>query len=75
MDKFVISAVIVSIFVLSKILEAKLIKKENTHIKKVGRDSFLIYIAALAGLYIAEYFPSVAGKVGAPGAYTNTPEF
>ena len=75
MDKFVTSAVIAAIFILAKILEAKLVRKEETNIKKVGRDGLLVYVAALAGLYVAESFPSVAGKASTPGAYTDTPEF
>ena len=75
MDKFVTSAIIAAIFILAKILEAKLVKKEDTHIKKVGRDGLLVYVAALAGLYAMESFPSVAGKASSPGAYTDAPEF
>jgi hypothetical protein len=75
MDKFVTSAIVAAIFVLAKILEAKLIKKEDSPIKKVGRDGLLVYIAALVGLYIAELLSSNGGKVGSPGAYTDAPEF
>ena len=75
MDKFVTSAIITAIFVLAKILEAKLVRKEETRIKKMGRDGLVVYVAALAGLYVAEFFPSVAGRANAPGAYTNAPEF
>ena len=75
MDKFVASAVVAAIFVLAKVLEAKIVKKEENNIRKVGRDGLLAYIAALAGLYVGELFPSVAGKASAPGAYTDAPEF
>lgn len=75
MDKFVASAVVAAIFVLAKVLEAKIVKKEENNIRKVGRDGLLVYIAALAGLYVGELFPSVAGKASAPGAYTDAPEF
>ncbi len=75
MDKFATSAVIAAIFVLAKILEAKIVRKEETHIKKISRNGLLVYVVALAGLYVAELFPSVSGKATAPGAYTDTPEF
>ena len=75
MDKFVTSAVIAAIFVLAKVIEAKIVKKEDKNMRKVGRDGVVVYVAALAGLYVGEIFPSVTGKAISPGAYTDAPEF
>ena len=66
------AAIIALMFILTKILEAKFVKKEPW---QKGRDGFLVYVAALAGLYIGELFMSPTLRSGAPGAYTDAPEF
>ena len=75
MDKFIVSAIIAGLFVLAKTLEAKFIKKEESPLRKIGRDGLLVYMVSLAGLYASESFSTDTMKTSSPGAYTDNPEF
>lgn len=76
MDKFVIAAIITGIYVLVKILESRVIKKEEIVMKKYGKDCIIVYLAAVLGIFgYEEYIGSNVNKPSTPGAYTGSPEF
>ena len=76
MDKFVTAAIITGIYVLGKILESRVIKKEEIVMKKYGKDSIIVYLAAVVGIFVyEEYVGTSVHKPSTPGAYTDSPEF
>lgn len=76
MDKFIATAIIAGLYVLIRLLEAKFIKHEKLHIKTVGRDSILVCLAAISGLYALDIIDK-QNSTGTchPTAYIDTPEF
>jgi len=67
--------VIAIIYFLVKFAEIKVINKENTPIKFLIRDTVLVFVSGLTGMYVINYFNVETIKSTAAGAFTGNPDF
>jgi len=77
MENVLIQAGIIAIlYLLAKFGEMRLVLKENKPVKLLLRDSIIVYISAVLGLYISDQF-MLQGEVGkvAPKAFIDNPSF
>ena len=77
MENVLIQAGIIAIlYLLAKFVEMRLVLKENKPVKLLLRDSIIVYISAVLGLYISDQF-MLQGEVGkvAPKAFIDNPSF
>lgn len=77
MENVLIQAGIIAIlYLIAKFGEMRLILKKNKPIKLLLRDSIIVYISALLGLYISDQFmlQEHVNKI-IPKAFTDNPTF
>ena len=60
MEKYIIhSGIIAFIYLLMKFVEMRMIKKDKKEIKDLIRDTLIVYLSAIVGLYIiSEFMPT-----------------
>ena len=60
MEKYIIhSGIIAFIYLLMKFVEMRIVIKETKSIKELIRDTIMVYLASIVGLYIIdEFMPS-----------------
>tara|TARA_Y100000389_G_scaffold197297_2_gene231656 strand:- start:829 stop:1050 length:222 start_codon:yes stop_codon:yes gene_type:complete len=71
---FTNATVIAIIYFLVKYSEIKLIRKENKPMKFLIRDTVIVFVAGITGMYIINYFNIETLKETA-GAFTGSPDF
>ena len=77
MDKvFVNAGVIAVVYSLIKFVEMRMILKEARPIKELLRDTIMVYISAIAGMFIIEQMGTVSmtGK-NSTNVFVGNPEF
>ena len=77
MDKvFVNAGVIAVVYSLIKFVEMRMILKEARPIKELLRDTIMVYISAIAGMFIIEQMGTVSmtGK-SSTNVFVGNPEF
>ena len=80
---FLVSTVISVIYVLIRFIEMRFILKENKPLKDIIRDTIVVYISAISGIFIIEQVKpiknmanTVIGSVNKnPGAFVDEPSF
>jgi hypothetical protein len=75
---FLIAAIISVIFFIGKFLEMRYVDKEPKPLKLLMRDSLLIYISVIFGLFIIDQLKPVINETivhSAPMAFTDNPPF
>lgn len=60
MEKYILhSGIIAFIYILMKFVEMRMIKKDKKDVKDLIRDTIIVYLSAIVGLYIiSEFMPS-----------------
>ena len=72
---FLMSGLIVSIiYVIFRFIEMRFILKENKPLKVLFRDTIIVYLSVVAGLFVMGQFASSAIK-SAPKVFTDMPNF
>ena len=77
MDKVLVNAgVIAVVYSLIKFVEMRMILKEARPIKELLRDTIMVYVSAIAGMFIIEQMGTVSltGK-NATNVFVGNPEF
>ena len=80
---FLVSTVVAVIYVLIRFIEMRFILKENKPLKDIIRDTIIVYISAISGIFIIEQVNpiknmanTVVGSVNKnPGAFIDEPSF
>jgi hypothetical protein len=78
MEKYIIhSGIIAFIYLLMKFAEMRIVRKETKPVKELVRDTILVYLSAMVGLYIIdEFMPSAAAvKKTVTNVFTDAPGF
>lgn len=78
MEKYIIhSGIIAFIYLLMKFVEMRIVIKETKPIKELIRDTILVYLSAMVGLYIIdEFMPSTESvKKNITNVFIDTPGF
>ncbi len=72
---FTNATVIAIIYFIVKFTEIKLVNKENKPMKFLVRDTIIVFVAGVTGMYIINYFNIETIKATAAGAFTGNPDF
>ena len=77
-NMFIIAGVISFIFLIGKFLEMRYVEKESKPLKFLIRDSLLVYISVVCGLFIISQLSPVIHETSLmenPIAFTDNPPF
>tara|TARA_B100000424_G_C22925950_1_gene492651 strand:- start:449 stop:682 length:234 start_codon:yes stop_codon:yes gene_type:complete len=72
---FVIGVVIAVIYLIFKFIEMKYILKENKPVKKLFRDTVIVYISVVVGYYTLNQISSDIIDSSSPEVFTGNPGF
>jgi len=77
MEKYVIhSGIIAFVYLLMKFVEMRIVKKDTKSIKDLIRDTIIVYLSSIVGLYIISEFISTDGVIkSVTNVFTDTPSF
>ena len=78
MEKYIIhSGIVAFIYLLMKFVEMRITKKETKSMKELIRDTIIVYLSAMVGLYIInEFIPSRESlKKTVTNVFTDAPGF
>jgi hypothetical protein len=78
MEKYIIhSGIIAFIYLLMKFVEMRITKKETKPIKELIRDTLIVYLSAMVGLYIInDFMPTTSSVVKTvTNVFTDAPGF
>jgi len=78
MEKYIIhSGIIAFIYLLMKFVEMRITKKETKPIKELIRDTLIVYLSAMVGLYIInDFMPTTSSVVKTvTNVFTDPPGF
>lgn len=75
MDTFTLSSFITICFVIFKFTELKISNKDLIPIKELFKESFIVFIACLAGFFITEQFYTTTNTSSIPSVFTGNPDF
>jgi hypothetical protein len=77
MEKYIIhSGIIAFIYLLMKFVEMRITKNEKKPIKELIRDTLIVYLSAMVGLYIInEFMPERSIVKTVTNVFTDAPGF
>lgn len=77
MEKYIIhSGIIAFIYLLLKFIEMRIVVKETKPIKELVRDTVIVYLSAIVGLYIIdEFIPTTDVAKTITNVFTDLPGF
>ena len=77
MEKYLIhSGIIAFIYLLLKFIEMRISKKETKDMKELIRDTLMVYLSAMVGLYlIDEFMPTTSIVKTVTNVFTDAPGF
>ena len=77
MEKYIIhSGIIAFIYLLMKFVEMRMVKKETKAIKDLIRDTIIVYLSSIVGLYIInEFIPTNVVMKNVTNVFTDAPGF
>jgi hypothetical protein len=77
MEKYIIhSGIIAFIYMLMKFVELRITKNETKQMKELIRDTVIVYLSAMVGLYIInEFMPTNATVKTVTNVFTDAPGF
>ena len=71
---FLVSTVVAITYVLIRFIEMRFILKENKPLKVLFRDTIIVYLSTVSGLFVLDQFATSIGK-SAPKVFTDIPNF
>lgn len=77
MEKYILhSGIIAFIYILMKFVEMRMIKRDKKEVRELIRDTIIVYLSAIVGLYIiSEFMPSESVIKTVTNVFTDTPGF
>ena len=75
-SKYTVGIAVAICYLALKFIEMRFILKENKPLKLLMRDSMIVYISVVVGIFVLEQFaPLTEGLKTAPLVFTNDPDF
>jgi hypothetical protein len=74
-NNLITSFIISLIFLIFKFIEMKYINKENIPLKIIFKNTLVIFLCSLIGIYIVDMINNNIKKIIQPTAYTGNPDF
>ena len=80
MNTFVVAGIISVVFLIAKFIEMRFVDKESKPLKLLIRDSLLVFVSVLFGLFIIDQLKPVIQEGGEavisnPAVFTDNPGF
>jgi hypothetical protein len=80
MNTFVVAGIISVIFLIAKFIEMRFVDKESKPLKLLIRDSLLVFVSVLFGLFVIDQLKPVIQEGGEaiisnPAVFTDNPGF
>ena len=77
MEKYIIhSGIIAFVYLLMKFVEMRIVVKETKEMKELIRDTVIVYLSSMIGLYIInEFMPSNSVTKTVTNVFTDAPWF
>ncbi len=75
MSALLMSGLVVAImYIIFRFIEMRFILKENKPLKVLFRDTIIVYLSTVSGLFVLDQFTTNIGK-SAPKVFTDIPNF
>ena len=75
MSALLMSGLVVSImYIIFRFIEMRFILKENKPLKVLFRDTIIVYLSTVSGLFVLDQFANNVGK-SIPKVFTDMPNF
>lgn len=74
-NNFITCLVISIIFLIYKFFEMRYINKKNKPFKQLFRETLIVFISSLIGIYLVDMINSNINQIIPPNAYTGNPDF
>ena len=71
----VTASVIAVVFAISKFIEVRFIQKEDIAMKNIIRDTVMVYISSVIGLFVLEQVSETVGMKGGTSVFVGNPDF
>lgn len=71
----VTASVIAVVFAISKFIEVRFIQKEELAIKNLIRDTMLVYVSSVIGLFVLEQVGDTVSGKGGTSVFVGNPDF
>uniref|UniRef100_A0A6C0J9Q8 Uncharacterized protein n=1 Tax=viral metagenome TaxID=1070528 RepID=A0A6C0J9Q8_9ZZZZ len=74
---FMVAGVIMTIFVVFKMVENNAVESENKPLKHIFRDGLVVFVSACVGIFSYEQISNLNNEIntGVPTVFTNSPDF
>jgi|TARA_A100001011_G_C13649650_1_gene571170 hypothetical protein len=69
------ASVIAVVFAISKFIEVRFVQKEDVAIKNIIRDTIMVYISSVIGLFILEQVSETVGIKSGTSVFVGNPDF
>lgn len=74
-DTFIKGLVVCIVYLIFRFFEMRFILKETIPLKKMIRDTLLVYVSFIAGNFVYMQIEPIKDLGSAPVVFTNNPEF
>lgn len=71
----VTASVIAVVFAISKFIEIRFIQKEDLAMKNLIRDTVMVYISCVVGLFVLEQVGDTVNSKGGTSVFVGNPDF
>tara|TARA_A200000113_G_scaffold221304_3_gene232948 strand:- start:2112 stop:2345 length:234 start_codon:yes stop_codon:yes gene_type:complete len=71
----VTASVIAVVFAISKFIEVRFIQKEELAMKNLIRDTIMVYVSSVIGLFVLEQVSETVGAKGGTSVFVGNPDF
>jgi hypothetical protein len=69
------ASVIAVVFAISKFIEIQFIQKEEPAMKNIIRDTVMVYMSSVIGLFVIEQVSETVGMKGGTSVFVGNPDF
>jgi hypothetical protein len=70
---FIVGLISSIMYIIYKFIEMRFILKENKPLKELFRDTLIVYLSVISGLFVSDQFHAKISK--APQVFTDMPNF
>lgn len=74
-SSFISAGAIAVIYIIIKVVEMRVILKETKPIKDLVRDTVIVYLSSILGIFVLDQFAAGITKVSPTSAFTGNPDF
>ncbi len=74
-NMFIQGIIVSCVYLLFRFIEMRFIVKETIPLKKLMRDTLVVYISFISGLFVFSQLEPIKNIASAPVVFTNSPDF